>query len=92
MSKNQKIQYDFSTEKNLEVMMKSGTWVRVTCDTFRCYYGPRRINHEKYDGIYYYRDTNQPYDNNEEHTHRELYRSDYKPKVGKNHNPWKRGF
>lgn len=92
MNRCEQLRYDFPTEKNLEVRMRSGVWVRVTCDTFRSYYGPRRINEETYDGLYYYKDTNFPYIDVEEYTYRDLLRSDYKSKVGKNYNPIKRCF
>lgn len=92
MSRSAKMIYNFPTELNLEVMMKSGVWVRVTCDTFRSYYGPRRIDGEAYNGICYYRDTNHPYKGKKPFIYKTLCRSDYTTKVGKNYNPVKRRF
>lgn len=92
MNRYEKLRYDFPTERNLEVQLPNGVWCRVTCDSFRSYYGPRRIDYEPYSGIYYYRDTNFPYTDMKEYTYMELQRSDYKPKVGVNNNPHKRRF
>jgi hypothetical protein len=82
--------YNFPTERNLEVLSKSGYWIRVTCDTFRSYHGPRRIDGEPFYDLYYYRDTNFPFTDDCDYKFAELFRSDYVSKVGENHNPVKR--
>jgi len=56
-----KIYYDFPTEKELEVEYLPDKWARVTCDTFRSFYGKRKIQGEIYEGPIYYSDTNKIY-------------------------------
>lgn len=56
-----KIHYDFPTEKTLEVEYLPDKWARVTCDTFRSFYGKRKIQGEIYEGPIYYMDTNKIY-------------------------------
>lgn len=50
--------YEFPTERLLEIELNSGRWCRVTCDTFRSYGGPRRIDGKTYNGPCYYQHTN----------------------------------
>lgn len=56
-----KIHYDFPTEKTLEVEYLPDKWARVTCDTFRSFYGKRKIQGKTYEGPIYYMDTNKIY-------------------------------
>jgi len=58
MSRQLKQQYDFPTELCLEISFNNETWCRVTCDTFRAFKGPRRIQGEIYTGNVYYKGTN----------------------------------
>ena len=58
MSRLQKQIYDFPTEKCLEISYDKIDWYRVTCDTFRAFKGPRRIQGQLYDGKVYYKGTN----------------------------------
>ena len=58
MSRQLKQQYDFPTELCLEVSFEKNKWCRVTCDTFRAFKGPRRIQGEAYNGNVYYKGTN----------------------------------
>jgi hypothetical protein len=58
MSRSQRLIYDFPTERHLQVQMDNGKWYRVTCDTFRSYFGPRRIDGMDFDGLHFYRTTN----------------------------------
>lgn len=58
MSRSQKLIYDFPTERNLEVQLANGKWYRVTCDTFRSFFGPRRIDGMNFDGLHFYSTTN----------------------------------
>ena len=58
MSRLQKQIYDFPTEKCLEIFWEGLGWCRVTCDTFRAFKGPRRVQGEEYNGPVYYKGTN----------------------------------
>lgn len=58
MSRTIKQKYDFPTQLCLEVSQNNIDWYRVTCDTFRAFKGPRRIQGEPYNGKVYYKGTN----------------------------------
>ena len=58
MSRLQKQIYDFPTEKCLEIFWEGLGWCRVTCDTFRSFKGPRRVQGDEYNGPVYYKGTN----------------------------------
>ncbi len=58
MSRSIKQRYDFPTQLCLEVSFNNEDWCRVTCDTFRAFKGPRRIQGELYNGKVYYKGTN----------------------------------
>ena len=58
MSRTIKQRYDFPTQLCLEVSFNKEDWCRVTCDTFRAFKGPRRIQGEIYNGKVYYKGTN----------------------------------
>ena len=53
MSRLQKQIYDFPTEKCLEIFWEGLGWCRVTCDTFRSFKGPRRVQGDDYKGTNY---------------------------------------
>ena len=61
MSRNLKLKYPFNTAANLEVEYAPTKWCRMTCDKFRCFLGPRRINNEPYEGPVFYERTNFEY-------------------------------
>ena len=58
MSRNLKLKYPFNTAANLEIEYVPNRWARVTCNQFRCFLGPRRINKEHYEGPVFYERTN----------------------------------
>lgn len=58
MSRLIKQKYDFPTQLCLEISYDEIDWYRVTCDTFRAFKGPRRIQGEPYHGKVYYKGTN----------------------------------
>jgi hypothetical protein len=78
MSRSQKLINDFPDERNLEVQMQSGRWCRVTCFTFRSYFGPRRVDGMPFDGLYFYEGTNMLYEVglDDQFTHKILERTD----------------
>lgn len=64
--------------------MDNGKWYRVTCDTFRSFFGPRRIDGMNFDGLYFYKTTNHMFqaDIDTEFTYEILERSDIpKPQI-----------
>jgi len=65
-----KLIYDFPTQKATEVFEDGIGWVRVTCNRFRSFNGPRRIlnwdndnnpDHKDYNGPVYMFETNHIY-------------------------------
>lgn len=56
----EKLVYDFPTQLSTEIGYEDGFWIRVTCNRFRSYNGPRRILHLDKDGKGEYRDYNGP--------------------------------
>jgi hypothetical protein len=57
-----KLNYDFPTQKCLEVKLSNGKWYRVTSNEFRSYDTERRFgvgeDTEPYNGVVYYYGTN----------------------------------
>lgn len=58
MSRTQKLRYDFPRQLCLEVSYNNTDWFRVTCETFRAFRGPRRVQGNDYTGPVYYKGTN----------------------------------
>ena len=58
MSRQIKQKYDFPTQHCLEISYDKIDWYRVTCDTFRAFKGPRRVQGQSYTGKVYYKGTN----------------------------------
>ena len=58
MSRSLKLNYDFPRQLCLEISYDSIDWFRVTCETFRAFKGPRRVQGEEFVGKVYYKGTN----------------------------------
>jgi hypothetical protein len=63
----EKLVYDFPTQLSTEIGYEDGFWIRVHCNRFRSYNGPRRILHldkegkgeyQEYNGPVYYYESN----------------------------------
>ena len=55
-----KLIYDFPTQLSTEVEYDEGKWIRVTCNRFRSFNGPRRILHFNKEDKSEYREYNGP--------------------------------